>query len=70
MIDTTQQPGMSVADDHEPRYVLDIEVGDKVRHPFFGTGTVMEKDGEDVAVYFQGKGAKKLNIAFAPLEKV
>ena len=57
-------------DDQEPRYVPDIEVGDKVKHPLFGTGTVMEKEGDDIAVLFQGKGAKKLNIGFAPLEKL
>jgi len=54
----------------EPRYVADLAEGDTVRHQLFGIGTVMEVDGDNVAVYFKGKGAKKLNTAFAPLEKL
>jgi hypothetical protein len=30
----------------------------------------VELDGETATIYFKGKGAKKLNISFAPLEKV
>ena len=54
----------------EPRYIPELEDGDEVRHQLFGIGTVMEIDGDTVAIYFKGKGAKKLNIAFAPLEKL
>jgi DNA helicase-2/ATP-dependent DNA helicase PcrA len=54
----------------EPRYIPELEEGDQVRHQLFGIGTVMEIDGDTVAIYFKGKGAKKLNIAFAPLEKL
>lgn len=54
----------------EPRYVPDVSEGDGVRHQVFGTGTVVEKDGDMVTVYFKGKGTKKLNIGFAPLEKL
>ena len=54
----------------EPRYVPELVEGDEVRHQLFGIGTVMEIDGDTVAIYFKGKGAKKLNIAFAPLEKL
>lgn len=54
----------------EPRYVIDLSEGDTVRHQLFGIGTVMEVDGDNVAIYFKGKGAKKLNTAFAPLEKL
>ena len=28
------------------------------------------KDGDNVAVYFKGKGVKKLNVSFAPIEKI
>jgi DNA helicase-2/ATP-dependent DNA helicase PcrA len=55
--------------DEQPRYVPELAEGDKVRHQLFGTGTVMEIDGDNVAVYFKGKGMKKLNVSFAPLEK-
>jgi DNA helicase-2/ATP-dependent DNA helicase PcrA len=54
----------------EPRYIPELEEGDEVRHQLFGIGTVTEIDGDTVAIYFKGKGAKKLNIAFAPLEKL
>jgi DNA helicase-2/ATP-dependent DNA helicase PcrA len=53
----------------QPRYVLELEEGDKVKHQLFGMGTVLEIDGDNVAVNFKGKGTKKLNTAFAPLEK-
>ncbi len=55
--------------DDGPRYVPDLEIGDGVRHQLFGNGTIVELDGDNATIYFQGKGAKKLNIAFAPLEK-
>ena len=54
----------------EPRYVVDINEGDSVRHQLFGVGTVVEMEGDDAVVYFKGKGSKKLNISFAPLEKL
>lgn len=57
-------------DSNEPRYVPDINEGDSVWHQLFGTGTVVELEGDNAVVYFKGKGSKKLNIAFAPLEKL
>ncbi len=54
----------------EPRYVPELNEGDGVRHQTFGTGTVVDVDGDTVTVYFRGKGARKLNVAFAPLEKL
>ncbi len=65
--ETTPQPAMS---NDEPRYVPDLVEGDSVRHQVFGTGTVMELDGDVAVIYFKGKGARKLNIGFAPLEKL
>jgi DNA helicase-2/ATP-dependent DNA helicase PcrA len=53
----------------EPRYVLDIEPGDIVRHPVFGEGTVQSLVGDNAEIMFRTKGLKKLNIAFAPLQK-
>ena len=55
---------------NEPRYVVELQEGDSVRHQLFGIGTVLEIDGDNVAIYFKGKGAKKLNVTFAPLEKL
>jgi DNA helicase-2/ATP-dependent DNA helicase PcrA len=54
----------------EPRYVPELNEGDGVRHQTFGLGTVLEVEGDTALVYFKGKGARKLNIAFAPLEKL
>jgi DNA helicase-2/ATP-dependent DNA helicase PcrA len=64
-----QGPAQS-APTEEPRYVPDLNEGDGVRHKIFGKGTVMEVEGETAVVYFKGKGARKLNIGFAPLEKL
>jgi DNA helicase-2/ATP-dependent DNA helicase PcrA len=63
-------PAPPQVDDGEPRYVPDFEVGDGVKHLLFGKGTIVELEGENATIYFQGKGPKKLNIAFAPLEKL
>lgn len=66
------EPSYDVGQDHiaeEPRYVPDLQEGDRVRHKLFGEGTVVELQGDNATIYFKGKGAKKLNIAFAPLEK-
>jgi DNA helicase-2/ATP-dependent DNA helicase PcrA len=57
-------------DVNEPRYVPDLNEGDGVRHQVFGQGTVMEIEGDTVVVYFKGKGSRKLNLSFAPLEKL
>lgn len=54
----------------EPHYVLELAEGDGVRHQLFGFGTVVELQGETATIFFKGKGTKKLNIAFAPLEKL
>ncbi len=54
----------------EPHHVPDLNEGDLVRHDVFGQGTVMEVDGDNVVVYFKGKGAKKLNVSFAPLQRM
>jgi len=56
--------------DSEPRYVPDLSEGDGVRHKLFGIGTVLELDGDTAVIYFKGKGTRKLNTAFAPLEKL
>ncbi len=55
---------------NEPRYVPEVVEGDGVRHKLFGTGTVVEVDGDMVTIYFKGKGTKKLNLSFAPIEKL
>ena len=71
--DTFEQPSYdelptTIVD--EPRYAVELDEGDAVQHSVFGKGTVMEVDGDNVVVYFKGKGAKKLNVSFAPLQKL
>ncbi len=53
----------------EPHYIPEVNEGDQVRHQLFGVGTVVEIDGTNVTVYFKGKGSKRLDVSFAPLEK-
>ncbi len=65
-----EPPRPPQATSDEPRYVPDISEGDGVKHQLFGAGTVLELDGDNATIYFKGKGTKKLNIAFAPLEKI
>lgn len=55
---------------NEPRYVPELNEGDGVRHTLFGVGTVLELEGDTATIYFKGKGTRKLNISFAPLEKL
>lgn len=52
-----------------PEAQLDLNTGDVIRHPIFGTGTVVSVDEDMVEVKFE-RGKKLLNAAFAPLEKV
>ncbi len=57
-------------DDSEPRYVPEFYEGEQVKHATFGTGVIMQIEGEVAAINFGTKGVKKMHIAFAPLEKV
>lgn len=69
---TTENSFFSAAKNNydEPRYELDLQEGDSVRHQLFGEGTIVEKNNNEVAVYFKNKGVKRLNTSFAPLEKI
>jgi DNA helicase II / ATP-dependent DNA helicase PcrA len=62
--------GYSQALKNEPRYVLELSEGDTVNHQLFGVGSVLEIQGDNAVIYFKGKGTKKLNVSFAPLEKL
>lgn len=77
--DMVQAPAFAYAgpsaapDTFEPRYVpdgMDFEVGDYVRHKVFGQGQIMALDGASATINFAGRGVKKLNLDFAPLERV
>jgi DNA helicase-2/ATP-dependent DNA helicase PcrA len=64
----SQQSATTKSD--EPRYVPELNEGESVRHPVFGIGTVVALDGDTADIMFKNKGLKKLNIAFAPIEKL
>lgn len=69
----SNQPPFSSTSSLEPQYVpddLELEVGDLVRHKVFGQGKVVAIEGSTVSISFSGRGVKKLNIEFAPLERV
>lgn len=68
--DENLSPQPSALNPDDVSYVPELNEGDQVRHDVFGDGTVMEVDGDNVVIYFKGKGAKKLNIAFAPIQKL
>jgi len=60
---------------NEPRVVMDDDMielseGDRVKHKLFGVGRVVAIDGTTISIAFAGAGVKKLNSAFAPLEKL
>jgi len=57
----------------EPHYVpedMELEVGDMVRHKVFGQGQVVAIEGTTISIGFAGRGVKKLNVEFAPLERI
>lgn len=60
----------TATESQEPRYVPELNEGDTVKHQLFGAGTVVELHGDEAVIYFKGKGTKKLNVSFAPLEKL
>ena len=51
-----------------------FEVGDQVRHPLFGIGTVLYKYGEGdsmkLDIVFAEEGQKKLLVKFANLKRI
>jgi DNA helicase-2/ATP-dependent DNA helicase PcrA len=53
-----------------PMDLEDLKIGDLVRHKVFGQGQIAAIEGSNVSVTFAGRGLKKLNIEFAPLERL
>jgi DNA helicase-2/ATP-dependent DNA helicase PcrA len=58
----------------DERPVPELAVGDAVRHKTFGTGRVLEVDGEGpraiITVRFDQVGTKRLALGYAPLERL
>lgn len=57
-------------DGEQEEIVVNLKAGDRVRHKAFGDGIVISVKGTIVEVAFAGRGAKKLDLNFAPLDKI
>ena len=61
-------------DNGEPYFVPDgledLKPGDRVRHKVFGQGHIVEVAGDTLTISFASRGMKKLNVQFAPLERL
>ncbi len=66
--DTFMSEPAFFADESAPQ--IELEVGQKVLHPHFGEGRVVQIDGEELKIDFQGVGEKTLNAQYAPLQKL
>lgn len=68
------QPYTFGAQTNEPQIVPDeeseLQIGENVRHQVFGKGQVVAIDGYNVSINFNGRGIKRLNIQFAPIERI
>ncbi len=62
--------GMSSNVPQQPRYAPDLNEGDTISHNVFGVGVVLEVQGDVATIHFKNKGVKKLNVSFAPIEKL
>lgn len=51
-------------------HIGDFSVGDRVRHPQYGTGTIISINDDAVGdIAFAGMGIKKMNLEIAPIKK-
>ena len=68
------RPWEAAAASRPTRDVPELSVGDLVRHRHFGTGRVLEVEGEGqtavATVAFEGVGVKRLALGYAPLDRV
>jgi DNA helicase-2/ATP-dependent DNA helicase PcrA len=69
---TDASPGIMGQQQDEPFYSdeIGLEVGDGVRSAAFGVGEVIDVDGMAVTIHFSNGQTKKLNAAYAHLEKL
>ncbi len=51
-------------------FVMEYDIGEKVRSPQFGEGEIVDIDGMAVTVSFANGSRKKLNVEYARLEKI
>ena len=56
--------------EREVKHAPDLKTGERVRHPKFGEGLVIEAEKNFATVMFDEAGRKKLALDIAPLEKI
>lgn len=64
--------GLSYSQPEEAMPVMataQLSQGDRVRHPIFGLGQIVELNEAEVTVRFDKRGIKQLSTAYAPLSK-
>ena len=57
-------------DGDDPIYIPELYEGDMVRHKIFCEGRVGETEVDNLVIYFKNHGTKKINLNFAPIEKI
>ena len=60
----------NLAENQDTVYLPELYEGDMVRHKIFGEGRVVETEGDNLVIYFKTHGTKKINLNFAPIEKI
>lgn len=66
------RPSMTMAPTRNEfdEFVMDLDIGDRVRSAQFGVGEIVDVDGLAVSVKFDSGTQKKLNVEYARLEKL
>ena len=58
------------SDEFEVRELIKLSPGDRVNHPKFGDGVVIDIGSHDVSVKFGHGGVRTLSLEYAPLSKI
>ncbi|MCC7289129.1 UvrD-helicase domain-containing protein [bacterium] len=58
------------ADDFDQRPIVKLSPGDRVSHPKFGEGVVIDVGSHDVSIKFGRGGVRTLSLEYAPLSKI
>ncbi|QQS59714.1 UvrD-helicase domain-containing protein [Candidatus Peregrinibacteria bacterium] len=65
---TAQEFGFTV-EEEEMRYVPEFEIGETVKHPIFGRGSISKMEGDIAEIIFETVGKKRVALSIAPLTK-
>ncbi len=60
---------MTGAPRNENRTAASFKLGDKVKHPRYGIGRIIQISGDNASIAFDGLGIKQFNMKIAPFEK-